>query len=153
VVCAVCSVRSASRLRAERNGLPRQSARHHVILLISFSFLFPSFVVVVLINCLALRSTQHVLQAATQDEYELCVPITVLSALTAFSLRPPFHFPFILHLWSRTLEQRLPTLSHYHAASVCSLIHPHLSFPLYAYTPYSIPITGTSDIASTTQIL
>ena len=97
-------VRSASGLRAERNGLPRQSARHHVTLLISFSFLFPSFVVVVLI---ASRSTQHVLQAATQDEYELRVPITVFSALTAFSLRPSFHFPFILHLWSRITRTTL----------------------------------------------
>jgi hypothetical protein len=61
-------------------------------------------------------------------------------------------FSLILHLWSRTLEQRLPTLSHYHAASVCSLIHPHSPFPLYAYTLYSIPITGTSEIASTIQI-
>jgi hypothetical protein len=77
----------------------------------------------------------------------------VLSALTAFSLRPPFHFPFILHLWSRTLEQRLPTLSHYHVASVYSPIHPHSSFPLYAYMPYPIPITGTSEIASMIQIL
>jgi len=114
-------------------------------LLISFFFLL--FVLI------ASRSIQHVLQAATQDEYELRIPITVLSALTAFSLRPPFHFPFILHLWSRILEQRLPTLSHYHAASVCSLIHPHSPFPLYAYTFYSIPITGTSEIASTIQIL
>ena len=81
----------------------------------------------------------------TKDEYRLRVPITVLSTLTAFSLHPLFHFHFILHLWFHTLEQCLPTLSHYHAASVCSLIHPHLSFPLYAYTLYLIPITSTRE--------
>ena len=106
----------------------------------------PSCDIVVVVVLIASRSTstQHVLQAATQDEYKLCVPITVLSALTVFSLYPPFHFPFILHLWSRTLEQRLPTLSQYHVASICSLIHLRLSFPLYTYlfNPYHWYLRG-----------
>jgi hypothetical protein len=118
-----------------------RSARHHVTLLISISFLFSFFFVVVLI---ASRSIQHVLRDTRRIR-------TTRPNHTHFRSRR-LHFPFILHLWSRTLEQRLPTLSHYHAASVCSLIHPHSPFPLYAYTLYSIPITGTSEIASTIQI-
>jgi hypothetical protein len=44
--CHVCSVRSASGLAVERNGLPRRSARRHVLLLISFLSPFPLVVLI-----------------------------------------------------------------------------------------------------------
>jgi hypothetical protein len=72
----------------ERNGLPHRSARHHVLLLI-FCFPFsPSFVVVLI----ASHSTQHTLQAVTQD--------TKLPPRGSCAL--PFHpildFPLCSHL-------------------------------------------------------
>ena len=139
----VLTVRSASGLRVEHNRLPHRSTLHHVTLLISFPFLLS-------LSLSPRVRRQHVLKPRHKTN-ELRVPITVFSALTALLLL--LSFPFILHLWSRSLEQRLPTLSHYYAASVCSLIHPHLSFPLYAYILYSILITCTPEIASTIQIL
>jgi hypothetical protein len=62
----------------------------------------------------------------TQDEYDLSVPIMVLPALTG----PLPFFSFMLHVWSRALEQRLPTPSCYHAASVCAFFYSNLFFPL-----------------------
>jgi hypothetical protein len=67
---------------------------------------------------------RHNTSSATQDEYELRVPITLLSALTAFL---PFHFPFILHLCSRILA--LSNNAYRHLATTTR--HPYvLSFTL-----------------------
>jgi hypothetical protein len=81
---------------------------------------------------------------ATQDD--LCVPITVLSALTA----SPFHFPFLLYLSLHSLGQHLPTPRHYHAAAMGSLFHLFLAFPLCTYT-YPIQSPGTPEVAVTIQ--
>ncbi|KAI0271133.1 hypothetical protein BGY98DRAFT_206828 [Russula aff. rugulosa BPL654] len=67
-----------------------QSARHHVTLLKSFPFSFSFFC-----RCpyrLALDTTRPS-SRDTRHKDELRVTITVVSALTAFLLRPPFHFP------------------------------------------------------------
>jgi hypothetical protein len=70
-----------------------------------------------------------------RQQDNLCVPITVLSALTA----SPFHFPFLLYLLLHSLGQHLPTPRHYHAAAIRSLFHLFLAFPLCTYT-YSIQL-------------
>jgi hypothetical protein len=121
-----------TRLRAPNCNLRRPPSRD----IVDFYFLSFFFFVVVFI---ASRSTQHVLRDTRRIR-------TTRPNHTPFRSHclPPLSFSLYftsLFSHSRTLEQRLPTLSHYHAGSVCSLIHPHLSFPLYAYTLYLIPIT------------
>ena len=145
--CSHPHCKSASELRVERNGLPHQSVRHHVTLLISFSFPF--------CRCphhLALDTTRP----SSRDTRRIQTTRPNHSPFRLHCLLASPSLSFSLYFTSLVSHSRttLTTLSHhYYAASVCSLIHPHLSFPLYAYTPYSIPITGTSEIASTIQIL
>ena len=81
-------VRRALRLGAEteRTSAPERPPSR-VPLLIFFSLIFSKFLVV----SIASRWTQQ-LQVATQDEYELRVPITILSALTTPLLYITFHF-------------------------------------------------------------
>lgn len=64
---------------------------------------FSSFIVDLTTSC----STQDILQGVTQDEYDLGVPISTFSVLTAPSLLLSFQFSLILHLSSRALETML----------------------------------------------
>ena len=83
-----------SKLRSEeseRNGLPRRHARHHVLSSIQFQIVF----LYRISHLLRPRARQDFLQATTQDEQDIRVPIT---------LPPAFiHFSFLLHLSSRAL--------------------------------------------------
>jgi hypothetical protein len=73
---------------SERNGLPRRHARHHVLSLIQL-FFYLQYLASLTASC----STQDFLQATTQDEYDLRVPITLPPSP---SLTPPRFHSFFL---------------------------------------------------------
>jgi hypothetical protein len=117
----------------------RRSARPHVVFLCSLSRALHS------VSGLTTRTT---LKLVTQDD--LHVPITVLSVFTV----PLFHIFLLFHLLSCALEQRMPTLKHYHICDSCTLSHLYFSgFPLYTYISLSITITGCPEVAITIQDL
>jgi hypothetical protein len=80
----------------ERNGLPRRSARHHVLLLISFLFSFSS-------RCsyhLVLDKT--ITSSCDTRRIRIRVPIMTLPALTAPLLYLFFTFPYFTSLFSHS---------------------------------------------------
>ena len=114
----------------ERNGLPRRSARHHVLLLISFLFSFSSRCSyhLVLDKTITSSCVRHKTSTDTRSNHDPSRP-HFPAPLSFLSL-----FLTTLRLCSRTLEQCLPTLSCNHAASVRSHL-PYFIFPfmhLYA---------------------
>jgi hypothetical protein len=84
--------------------------------LVGYSFLFRRLVL-----------DNNTLQATSQDENDLGVPITFIPALS-------FHFSYLLHLSSHTLEQRLATQSRRHAVAVRSHFHILLVSPLHTHS-------------------
>jgi hypothetical protein len=136
-----------SRLHVEQNG---RSARHRVPSLISFSSLF-LFVFSSLLSPHARHST--ILQGATQDGYDLRVPIMALPALTApllFSYLSSFLYP--THVVSRS--QTAFTSTKQLSRGMRMHIHPsYFILPFMClYSLYSITITGVPEVTYNTDL-
>jgi len=119
------TLRIPSALGSERNEHPRWSARPRVPLLIFFLFFS--------LPC----------KAATQDENDLCVPITFLPAF-------PFIFP-LSHSSRFALLNIIYRQCYRHVATVCSQCTYFCSPFMRLHTLYPFLITGTSEVAATIQ--